>query len=531
MKLFQRYSMYNYYFSQPGFSLDISHVPFDEEYLTGMAELGARALDAMTALESGSMANPDEGRMVGHYWLRAPGLAPAQDIADAIAGMRGNVTEFGYDLRQGRLRGADGTFTDAIHVGIGGSSLGPRLLRDVHVPAEGQVRLHILDNADPDTVNSLLRALADRLGRTLVIAVSKSGTTPTPLLLLQEVREGYARAGIDFASQAVAITTEGSPLDRQATAERWLRRFPCWDWIGGRTSITAASGLLPATVIGADINCFLDGAAEMDVVTRTPDIMGNPAMLIALMWYWAGGGKGVRDMVVLPYRDRLAGLTRYLQQLIMESVGKAVDRTGQVVHQGLSVFGNIGEPDQHAIMQQLRDGADTALVVFVGTHTTDRPGPSERTSLDDYLFANLVGTRNALAERGRPCLTLMFDQLSLHALGALIALFERAVGLYAELINVNAYHQPGVLTRTAADVLRLQDEMLLFLRRRAEPQTASQIAVGMGVAPDLVYDVLDHLQRSRGREVCRFGPSDPGRAQFLAIAPGSAAAASTRNGD
>ena len=531
MELFRRYSAYNFYFSQPGFSLDISHVPFDDEYLASMAGLADRALAAMTALESGSIANPDEGRMVGHYWLRAPQLAPDKSITDAIVSMGDDVAEFGRDLRRGRLRGSSGTFTDAILVGIGGSALGPRLLRDVHVQDERQVALHILDNADPDTVNSLFGSLADRLGRTLTMVISKSGTTPTPLRLLTEVRENYSRAGIDFAAQAVAITTEGSKLDRQAIEERWLGRFPCWDWVGGRTSITAASGLLPAAIIGADVRCFLAGAAEMDTVTRNSSIEHNPAMLIALMWYWAGGGKGVRDMVILPYRDRLAGLTRYLQQLIMESIGKAADRTGQQVHQGLSVYGNIGEPDQHAILQQLRDGADSAFVVFIGAHTTDRPQPSDRTSLDDYLFANLVDTRNALAERGRSCLTLMFDQLSLHALGALIALFERAVGLYAELIDINAYHQPGVLTHTAADLLQLQDEILRFLRGKTRPQTVSRVAAGVGASPDLVYDILDHLEHSSDRTVRRSGPRDPGQARFLAIAPGDAAAAVSRNGE
>ena len=130
-----------------------------------------------------------------------------------------------------------------------------------------------------------------------------------------------------------------------------------------------------------------------------------------------------------------------------------------------------------------------------------------------------------------PAVTLMFDQLSLHALGALIALFERAVGLYAELIDINAYHQPGVLTHTAADLLQLQDEILRFLRGKPRASNRVRFAGGVGASPDLVYDILDHLEHSSDRTVRRSGPRDPGQARFLAIAPGNAEAAVSRNGE
>jgi Glucose-6-phosphate isomerase len=134
------------------------------------------------------------------------------------------------------------------------------------------------------------------------------------------------------------------------------RAFPMPDWIGGRTSVMSAVGLLPMALQGFDIDAFLAGAAAMDERTRAPDVAQNAAMLLALMWYYAGNGKGEKDMVVLPYKDRLALFTKYLQQLVMESLGKEKNLAGEIVHQGIAVYGNKGSTDQHSYVQQLRDG-------------------------------------------------------------------------------------------------------------------------------------------------------------------------------
>src|SRR5262249_43261696 len=146
---------------------------------------------------------------------------------------------------------------------------------------------------------------------------------------------------------AVAITMPGSHLDHDAAEQRWLARFPMFDWVGGRTSVLSAVGLVPAALQGLDIDGLLAGAAACDEATRSHDPHGNPAALLALMWYHATGGKGKKDMVVLPYKDRLLLFSRYLQQLVMESLGKQLDLEGRRVEQGLSVYGNKGSTDQH----------------------------------------------------------------------------------------------------------------------------------------------------------------------------------------
>ena len=224
------------------------------------------------------------------------------------------------------------------------------------------------------------------------------------------------------------------------------RPFPMHDWVGGRTSVMSAVGLVPMALQGFDIDQFLAGAAAMDARTRSNDTSTNAAMLLALMWHYAGNGRGEKDMVVLPYKDRLTLFSKYLQQLVMESLGKAQDLEGNVVHQGIAVYGNKGSTDQHAYVQQLRDGVLNFFVTFIEVRK-DRHGPrfevEPGVTSGDYLQGFLRGTRSALYESGRESITVSMPDVDAFSVGALIALYERAVGFYGSLVNINAYHQPG----------------------------------------------------------------------------------------
>jgi len=171
-----------------------------------------------------------------------------------------------------------------------------------------------------------------------------------------EAEAKFRCKGLQFARHAVAVTGVGSELHKHSERNGWLARFPMLDWIGGRTSMMSAVGLLPMTLQGFDIDAFLAGAAAMDERTRVPDVTQNAAVLLALMWYYAGNGKGEKDMVVLPYKDRLALFTKYLQQLVMESLSREKSVAGEIVRQGIAVYGNKGLTDQHSYVQQLRDG-------------------------------------------------------------------------------------------------------------------------------------------------------------------------------
>ena len=145
-----------------------------------------------------------------------------------------------------------------------------------------------------------------------------------------------------------------------------------WDWVGGRTSETAAVGLLPAALQGFDIDLLLQGASEMDQLTRSENTLRNPAMMLALAWFHLTDGKGSKDMVILPYKDRLELFAKYLQQLIMESLGKEKNLSGEVVNQGIAVYGNKGSTDQHAYVQQLREGIPNFFATFIEVLNTGR---------------------------------------------------------------------------------------------------------------------------------------------------------------
>ncbi|NDC37870.1 MAG: hypothetical protein EBZ48_07430 [Proteobacteria bacterium] len=381
-----------------GFSLDTSRLGYDDEYLARMEPQMRRAFDAMKALEAGAIANPDENRMVGHYWLRNPELAPTKEIAAEIRETIAAIKKFAAEARIGAIAPrSGGKFSHVLVVGIGGSALGPQFVNQALSSATDPMTVSFFDNTDPDGMAKVLYSL-ESLARTLVVV-------------------------------------ENSELDKTARAEGWLARFPMWDWVGGRTSECSAVGLLPLALQGFPVDEFLQGAAAMDEMTRRTEIRENPAAALALAWYHCGCGKGNKDMVVLPYKDRLELFSRYLQQLVMESLGKELDLSGAVVNQGLAVYGNKGSTDQHAYVQQLRDGLHNFFAVFIevlrdrSPRTTPSPELSTLNAATlnvepgitsgDYLSGFLLGTRSALFEKGRESVTITVPDVSANAGGNL----------------------------------------------------------------------------------------------------------------
>ncbi|MEY5026521.1 MAG: hypothetical protein RLZZ244_2049, partial [Verrucomicrobiota bacterium] len=473
-----------------GISLDVSRVHFSEADLKGMEPRVQRAFAAMDALEAGAQANPDEGRMVGHYWLRNAALSPTAELARTIEKTRADIHSFVQEVY------AANAITDVLVVGIGGSALGPQFISDALGTLQDPIRLHFADNTDPDGLDRVFEGLAARLENTLVVVISKSGGTKETRNGMLEAERRYREAGVDFARHAVAVTGEGSELDRYAIANGWVKRFPMWDWVGGRTSVMSAVGLVPLALQGINVDAFLEGAAEMDAWTRSKAALGNPAMLLALMWYKVGNGLGQKDMVVLPYKDRLVLFSKYLQQLVMESLGKDSDLEGNKVQQGIAVYGNKGSTDQHAYVQQLRDGVHNFFVTFIEVRK-DREGAGFEVepgiTTGDYLQGFLRGTRTALFESGRESITVSLPAVTPRSVGALIALYERAVGFYASLVNINAYHQPGVEAgkKAATAVLELQKRVVAALE--ATPRTALEIAGKIEADAESVFHVLEHV--------------------------------------
>ena len=503
------------YYTNPrlGLSLDISRMPFPDDFLAGMQPKLQQAFADMAALESGAIANPDEKRMVGHYWLRNAELAPTAELKTAITSTLDAIKDFTAKIHKGEITAPGGAkFKEVLVVGIGGSALGPQLVSHALGRQKGgrdRMGVSFFDNTDPDGMDYVLKQLGSRLKQTLVIVISKSGGTVETRNGMLETAAAFKAAGLDHSKHFVAVTGEGSKLEQVALQEGWLARFPMWDWVGGRTSELCAVGLLPAALQGIKIDQMLAGAAAMDAVTRKKSTKDNPAALLALMWYWATDGKGAKDMVVLPYKDRFLLFSRYLQQLVMESLGKELDLAGNVVNQGITVYGNKGSTDQHAYVQQLREGVNNFFVTFLEVlkdRTADSMEVEPGVTSGDYLQGFLLGTRDALSEKNRHSITLTVNEVSPRSLGMLIALYERAVGFYASLVNINAYHQPGVEAgkKAATVVIALRLKIAAALQAAAGREfTPETLAAQIG-APDqaeTVFKILDHLAANPGGRV------------------------------
>ncbi|KAI3919637.1 hypothetical protein MKW92_039014 [Papaver armeniacum] len=355
------------------------------------------------------------------------------------------ICTFADDIITGKITPpAAPRFTQILSVGIGGSALGPQFVSEALAP-----------DIPPLT----------------------SGGTPETRNGLLEVQKAFREAGLDFSKQGVAITQENSLLDNTARIEGWVARFPMFDWVGGG---------------------MLDGASLMDEANRTTVLKDNPAALLALCWYWASGGVGAKDSLLL--------FSRYLQQLVMESLGKEFDLDGNRVNQGLTVYGNKGSTDQHAYIQQLRDGVHNFFVTFIEV-LRDRP-PGHDWELEpgvtsgDYLFGMLQGTRSALYSNDRESITVTVQEVTPRSVGALIALYERAVGIYASIVNINAYHQPGVEAgkKAAGEVLALQKRVLAVLNEASckepvEPLTLDEIADRCHSPEqiEMIYKIIAHM--------------------------------------
>ncbi len=505
----ERYKKYFLGLDNLGFGLDVSRVDFDDAYLASMEGKMREAFAAMAALEGGAIANPDENRMVGHYWLRTPELAPNAEIKNEIKDTVAKIKDFAKKVHDGQIKGADGKFEYVLCIGIGGSALGPQFVSEaLSDPKSDKMKVFFLDNTDPDGFDLVFDKLDGKLGKTLAVIASKSGGTPEPRNAMMESISRWEKAGLDFAKHSVVTTGSGSKLYNFAKEKGYLEFFPMWDWVGGRTSEFAAVGLLPAALQGIDIDLMLAGAAAMDAATRNQDIMRNPAALLALMWYKCTGGKGLKDMVILPYKDRLLLFSRYLQQLIMESLGKELDLSGNKVEQGISVYGNKGSTDQHAYVQQLRDGINNYFITFIevlSDRKAESPEVEPGQTSGDYLQAFLLGTREAISAKKRDNITITVKDCSPASIGMLIALYDRTVGYYATLININAYHQPGVEAgkKAASSILATKAKIIAALESSGKEMTADEIAdeIKLENEKEIIFKLLIHLASNPQRGI------------------------------
>ncbi len=436
----------------PGLHYDYSRQRLDASVVARLVELaGARELPAWRrALLAGETVNDTEQRPAWHSALRAGASAPAE-VHAAHAQMRALVGR----LRDGAWLGATGRPIECIvHLGTGGSDLGPRLVVDAL--AEGAapaLRLRFAANVDPLDLDRALRDADPQT--TLIVVVSKTFTTQETMENARAAKAWLARglpAGAALAPHFLAVSANVDAARSFGAGEV----LPMWDWVGGRYSVWSAVGFTAMASIGeAAFGEFLAGAADMDAHFAEAPLERNVPALMALVGVWNVNFLGATTQAVLPYATPLRLLPAYLQQLEMESNGKCVDRAGRSLDYATApvVWGAEGTVGQHSFHQLLHQGTQVVPADFIVFQ--EAPGDPARRAI---LAAHAEAQAEALA-RGqddprlpayrrypgsRPSSTLRFERLDARNLGRLIALYEHKVFTQGVIWNINSFDQWGV---------------------------------------------------------------------------------------
>ena len=405
----------------------------------------AKAADlpgAFRRLVDGAIVNSSEGRPALHTALRG-------EVGRGAAVEAARVEVGATRARMRALRAAlvEGPVTDIVSVGIGGSDLGPRLVVDaLAAHRDPRFRVHFLSNVDGHAAARLLSELDP--ARTAAVLVSKTFGTQETLLngrVIADWLGGDARLHAVSASPARAVAF-GVPA---------AQVLPMWDWVGGRYSLWSAVGFPIALALGdAAFDALLAGAAELDAHTLSAPPAANLPMLHALLAVWNRRALGFPTSAVLPYDQRLALLPAYLQQLLMESLGKSVRADGTAVDGPTApvIWGGVGTDVQHSFFQMLHQGTDPVPAEFIGVLRPDH-GHAEN---HKALLANLLAQSEALANGAeaddparrypgsRPSTMLLLDQLTPRSLGLLLALHEHSCYAQSVLLGINAFDQWGV---------------------------------------------------------------------------------------
>jgi len=358
-------------------------------------------------------------------------------------------------------------FENLVILGIGGSALGARAVRDaLHGPLWNQrtaeqrdhfPRLFVLDNVDPSSVRDLLSFVDVR--RTLFNVISKSGSTAETMAQYLVVRDLLEReVGREKARGHFLFTTSPTRgILRTLATDEGIPTLAVPENVGGRFSVLSPVGLLPAAVTGVDTGALLAGARAVVERCRTDVLLDNPAGLLATLLHTAHEEHGAAIHVLMPYSDRLRSLSLWFQQLWAESLGKALATDGSTVNVGPTPLPAIGATDQHAQGQLFMEGPFDKVVIFLSvadqgdpvaipSAPTDDPGLAYLAghSIGELLDAERRATTEALRRRGRPSMTLGIDRIDEDRLGRLLMLFELATVYAAELYGVDALDQPGV---------------------------------------------------------------------------------------
>ena len=464
-------------------NFDDLHVDFSKNRVTQetidlLVEL-ANEVDLKDAIEkqfSGEKINVTEGREVLHTALRStseePVLVDGKNIKPQIQSALRKIKSFSNKVISGKWKGYTGkSITDIVNIGIGGSDLGPDMVVESLQYYKNQLTSHFVSNVDGDHVSEIIKKLDPET--TLFVIVSKTFTTQETITNAETLKNWFLKSAtiFDIPKHFVAVSTNLEAVDNFGIDKSNV--FPMWNWVGGRFSLWSAVGLSISLSVGYDnYKSLLEGAEEMDLHYRNEDFDNNIPVILALLSIWYNNFHGAESEAVLPYSQYLKKLPDYLQQAIMESNGKGVDRNGNKVdyQTGTIVWGSTGTNMQHAFMQLVHQGTKLIPCDFIGY----KESLYGLTDHHKKLMANYYGQMEALAfgktkeevhlelkfsghtdkiakllpfkvfEGNRPSNALLFDKLTPKSLGKLIALYEHKIFTQGILWNIYSYDQFGV---------------------------------------------------------------------------------------
>ncbi|HEX7886605.1 MAG TPA: glucose-6-phosphate isomerase [Phenylobacterium sp.] len=495
--------------SAAGLDLDLSKQPWSLADLQTMLSL-AESADVEAArgrLFAGEIVNASEGRPALHMALRAaPGAdfrAAGQPVSADVDATRAAMAAFADAVRSGEKKSATGKpFRTIVHIGIGGSDLGPRLVWEALKPLDPRIELRFVANVDPAELAQALTGLDP--AETMVVTVSKTFTTLETLTNAEAAR-AWLRASLGQASDAHLVAVSAAPDKAQAFGVPADQVFGFWDWVGGRYSIWSSVGLSCAVALGYDaFTRMLAGARAMDAHFQTAPLRANAPVLLALAHVFNRNGLGRPMRAVVPYAQRLRLFAAFLQQLEMESNGKRVTADGKPVSHptAASVFGDAGTNGQHAFFQLLHQGVDVIPVDILAVVEGSEGDPAAQIKLlanavaqaeallvgraEADVRAELTAAGKAAAEidalapqrtfpGDRPSSFILLERLDPERMGALVSLYEHKTFVEGVLWGINSFDQWGVeLGKTLA--ARVLGELEGGPAGTHDPSTAALIA-------------------------------------------------------
>ncbi|WP_298478884.1 glucose-6-phosphate isomerase [uncultured Maribacter sp.] len=461
------------------FLVDFSKNRMSQETLDLLLELAKEVelKDAIDKYFAGDLINETEGRAVLHTALRAKKtdsvLVNGTNIIPEVYAVKEHIKSFTETIISGEAKGFTGkTFTDVVNIGIGGSDLGPAMVTEALKFYKNHLKLHFVSNVDGDHVHEVIKELNPET--TLFVIVSKTFTTQETLSNATTIKKWFLKHGKqeDIAKHFAAVSTNAEKIAEFGISEENV--FPMWDWVGGRFSLWSAVGLSIALAVGYDnFDALLQGANEMDEHFKNEDFDKNIPVVLALLSVWYNNFYGADTEAIIPYTQYLSRFSAYLQQGIMESNGKSVDRSGNATdyQTGTIIWGEPGTNSQHAFFQLIHQGTKLIPADFIGFKESLYGETDHHNKLMANFFAQTealmngktseevkeeLNSKNVSLEEieklfpfkvfsgNKPTNTLLIEKLTPKSLGALIAMYEHKIFVQGVIWNIFSYDQWGV---------------------------------------------------------------------------------------